>query len=324
MILLFGCTKSIPEQPLQEVESFPDLLDTKRDYRIDDLLDLADLFEEVNANRQNVSLAPADFKYALETKINRDYRAGSNVGSERDNHPLVFDYALDANGKIDATQFDNFYDQITGHIDYLESLGGQFGIVDIEIATGNRILANVITVVGYVNTDLSFGFMTLPETQSYQPVMPAFEDFINDRIILEAIEEDEFWTDIEPSEPWGYKVWRTDILGLLDNNCTMYAGSLEAWGGPELLYSHTGNELVWETGAVLNEYLLKGINHIESQVTDEDGRQLRELSFYVGEDETYDPNVPPIPGPCGPYYPYAQFWHKWQEGFSARKVKIDK
>lgn len=316
------------EQPLQEAEYIPSLLDTKRDYRIDDLLDLADLFEEANTSRQNVSLAPADFKYALETKINRDYRAGSYRGNDWQSHPLLFTYSLDSVGKLDAAQFDDFYDQITGHIDYLESLGSQFGIVDIEIVAGNQILADVVTVVGYINTDLHFGYRPLP-AGSYQVLESSFEHTINDRILFETLGEDEFWTDLYPNpsiEPFGLNLFYSDILGDLGiGDCLEYAGTLEIYGGQALVYGNRTNPNISMTANDANEYIFRGIHYIEDAIPPAEGMQLCRLKFKIGANSNNEPPNDCLPSDaCNIYHPCFAYYHYWKNGFAARKATTSK
>lgn len=330
---MISCSKDVPTPSTEActsstVESFyiPPIVDTRRDYRTQDLLALADYFSKESVNREVASLSPTDFKYALETLINRDLKAGKNAGSEQESHPLLFDYVLNESGEIDGSQFESFYTQINEQVDYLESLGAQFHIVDIEIVEGNRILADIITVVGYVNTDLSFGFGLLP-SGSYQVLSDSFEDSVNDRIFVEALNEDEFFfTDIYPNPsttPFGLYVSASEIVGVLNNGCSMHAGTLEIYGGPELVYGNN-NGNIWMSAADANEYLMKGINHIESLVPPWDGMQLIRLNFGVVENENAL-NGPCLPGsPCNASYPCFFRSHYWNKGFVARKMAVEK
>jgi hypothetical protein len=287
---------------------------------------LADYFErEALTKNQTASLNPADFKYAVETKVNRDLRAGTVPARNMQSHPMLFNYTLDASGKIDGAQFDAFYAQIISHVDYLETLGAEFYMVDVEVVQGNRMMADVITAVGYVNTDLQFGFILFPESQTYQVMQDPFEDLVNDRLIFEAIDPDEFFfTDIFPNPittPFGMNVSSTKILGLLPNGCTMYAGSLESWGGPELVYQNN-NENVALNGSLTNKYLLRGVNYIEDQVPNWPGMQLIRLEFGRLYNQYWSTGC--ITGPCSDYYPCFQFSHYWKKGRAARKMAITK
>lgn len=330
---MISCSKDVPTSSTEArtsstVESLyiPPIVDTRRDYRTQDLLALADYFSKESVNREVASLSPTDFKYALETLRNRDLNAGKNAGSEQESHPLLFDYVLNESGEIDGSQFESFYTQIIEQVDYLQSLGAQFHIVDIEIVEGNRILADIITVVGYVNTDLSFGFGLLP-SGSYQVLSNSFKNYVNDRIFVEALNEDEFFfTDIYPnpsSTPSGLTLSAFQVMGNLGNGCAMHAGTLEIHGGPELVYGNN-NLNIWMSAADANTYLMKGINHIESLVPPWDGMQLIRLNF------TYVTNSQAEEDPCLPnnfcnwYYPCFVRTHAWNRGFVARKMAVEK
>ena len=327
LIVVFGsCSKEEPKPFFVDSDKLPPIVDTRRDYSMEALLDLADYFErEALTKHQTASLTPADFKYAVETKVNRDLRAGTVPARNTQSHPMLFDYTLDASGKIDGAQFDAFYAQIISHVDYLETLGAEFYMVDVEVVQGNRMMADVITAVGYVNTDLEFGFILLPENQTYQVMQDPFEDLVNDRLIFEAIDPDEFFfTDIFPNpsvNAIGFSVGAYTALGLLPNSCTMYAGSLESWGGPELVYQNN-NENVALSGSLTNEYLLRGINYIEDQVPSWPGLQLIRLEFGRLHNVYWATGC--APGACSNFYPCFEYSHYWHKGYAARKMAVSK
>ncbi|WP_306643595.1 hypothetical protein [Sanyastnella coralliicola] len=118
-----GCNKEVSDHSFEDSKNIPSIIQSSRSYSLDQLLELADIYENNLSGRSAVDLSPQDFNYALETKINRDFRAGSNQGSSRQSHLLFIDFELDSNGMIPSSQFESIENQITYQIDYLVSLG---------------------------------------------------------------------------------------------------------------------------------------------------------------------------------------------------------
>ncbi|WP_306643594.1 hypothetical protein [Sanyastnella coralliicola] len=168
----------------------------------------------------------------------------------------------------------------------------------------------------------------LPDNGSYQPVVLSFDNIINDRIFFEEIDDSEYFlTDMYPNEniyPYGMTIDPTEIIGPLGiSDCLMYEGTLEIYGGPELVYGNNNNQEIWMSGSQVNSYIMKGINEIESRIPNEEGMQLISLEFHVG----YNGNN--IGGDCladgcDEFYPCFAYYHYWKEGFAARKALINK
>lgn len=328
-ILFVSCSKQTSSEAiLDPSESNLTIIPPTKEYSIDELLDLAELYDATETEKSQIELSPEDFKYALETRINRDLRAGTNLGNSRQSHVFVYDYSLNSNGKLTGEFFDDLYNSTINEVTSIEALGGEFYIVDVELVQGQQIMIDVITVVGYVNTGLAFGFMLLPDNNSYQIVQDDFDNLINDRIIFEAIDDNEYFlTDIYPNPvqaPDGLTISRTDAIGPLGiGDCTMYRGTLEVYGGPELVYGNAVNKNVWFSGAEANEKILRGINNIESRVPSGQGLQLISLTLEVGE-TLQNLGGGCLNDACDEYYPCFAYHHTWKDGVAARKLPISK
>lgn len=264
------------------LSEIPPLVEDDRTYPTKELLELADGLELGLLTKSFDNLTPIQFKYAIETKINRDQQAGKNLGKDLTSHVTLFGYNLDQNGFVDTELYEEINEHINDQIEVVENLGGECYVVDIEVTQNQSFLVDVISSIGYVNTDLAFGFREF-DSGNHLIFQNGFVNDVNDQIIFEAIDESEYFlTDISPNPsvaPFGITLGSTQILGNLGlGDCLEYAGTLEAFGGQELVYGgfYDDEQMGY---AEVNERILRGINHIIQNIPTDQGYQMINLDF---------------------------------------------
>lgn len=264
--------------------------------------------------------------YALETELNRQYKAGKPTKDDLISNLNYFPYETDEDGKISSEFLLEMYNDITTNIELIRQGGLEFYMVDIELlANQNVFVVDIIATMSFYLGE-GFGFLYFDEDVNYHVLWDSFENEVNDRLIFEAIDDDEYFvTDITPnpsSSPIGLKIWNTDIIGVLNNgNCWRYQGTKDLYGGPELVYGHD-NLNTTLPGATINNYIDKAIAYFESEVPS--GNQLIRLKFYVSEPNPSGFDDSCISNSCSNSYPCDVYSHKWQDGRSGRIVSIAK
>lgn len=337
MLTFVSCTKvneSNGNQPTEpeylSAEQLPDRIPEDVFPSKSDLYNLTKKFETSLSEKSAQSFTPSQLKFALETYYNREYKAGSVKGDSLRSHALLFNYEIDQDGYVTQSSSADLNSFLLSHLNTLIDLGEDFYAIDIEITVGQKMMVDVITTIGYVNTDLAFGFNTFPSGIMVLPFSNDFENQVNDRLIFEAIDPEEFFiTDIYPNPAWdpdGITCGLVEIIGTLGiGDCLMYNGTKEIWGGPENVIGGFYDHEQWSSDLV-NDRLLRGINYVANFQPLAEGFQLVNLEFNLYLNLNADPLVNNcLPGDeCNTYYPCFGRYHDWRQGRFARKMVLSK
>jgi len=300
-------------------------------FSLEEVLLMGENFKYLRLNPFNKSeswLTPVEVKYGLETSINRDFQAGRQMQGEMQSNTFTFNLTLNANGKCDPETLEEMYSEVATLIEDFNSLEQDFYIADVELLSTNAVLVDVITGTFYIPEDLEFGFNLFPQGESYLVFSSGFENAVNDRLIFEYIDPDEYFlTDIIPNpsiDPIGLNVSASQIIGVLDDGCYEYAGTQMIWGGPELVFGGCSANITL-SGSEANEYITRGIDYICEPIPTELGFQLIRLEFLI-INNVYTVNCNDcLPGsPCNESYPCFRFDHAWKGGRTARKAVYEK
>lgn len=300
-------------------------------FSLEEVLLMGENFQYLRLNPTNKSeswLTPVEVKYGLETAINKDFQAGRQIQGEMQSNTFTFSLTLNADGKCDPSALSDMYTEVAALIEDFNSLGQDFYILDVELLSTNAVLVDVITGTFYIPEDLGFGFNLFPQGESYMVFSSEFVNEVNDRLIFEYIDPNEFFlTDIIPNpslDPYGLNVSASQIIGVLDDGCFEYAGTQMIWGGPELVFGGC-SENTTLSGSEANEYINKGIDYICDPIPTELGFQLIKLEFLVINNFNTQNCNDCLPGSsCNESYPCFKFSHAWKEGRTARKAVYEK